>query len=93
MLKNYTGKFGTIIDSTGKSIAVVGMVLFNDSTVTRTAQLFLRDSAGNIKAQLLETSLKSKESMFIDSKIFVSDGDTITGEGVTFTLSGNEDTL
>lgn len=93
MLKNYTGKSGMLVDSTNKVIAIVSIVLFNESAITRTATLYLLDANGDVKSQILETKLSSKETLTIDTKIFLSAGDTLSGEGVTFTISGDEDPL
>lgn len=91
MLKNYTGKFGVIVDSTDKTIAIISFILFNETSTPRVATLFLKDVDGNIKSQIFETSLKSKETLSFDTKLFLMPGDKITGDGATFTISGDEE--
>lgn len=91
MLTNYTGTNGTIVDSTNKIIAIVGLIVFNPLTTTTTAIIELKDSSGNVKARLLETPLSAKETLFLDCKLFVNNGDTVYATGAEFTLSGNED--
>lgn len=90
MLRNYTVN---PIDSYKKSIALVGCCIHNKSQTNQTAFATLKDSNGFIKAEILCVTLTPKETMFLDSKIFLSDGDLLEFGGCDIVFSGSEDAL
>lgn len=93
MLYNYTGSYGTIVDSTNKSIAIIGIIIHNPATVTTVAKLTLKGADGMYKSTIVDTYLSAKETMTLSVKLFLYNGDTLEASGSEFTLSGNSDDL
>jgi len=49
----------------------------------------LLNSTNELRSTILETSLESKETIFLDTKIFLSNGDKLEVTGASFTLAGS----
>lgn len=88
MIRNFSGNSGVIVDSSNKLIALVGVVIHNTEDIESTATINLIKGSDSI--QIFETVLESKESLFLDTKIFLSNGDKIEVSGANFVLSGDE---
>jgi hypothetical protein len=94
MLKPYMAKNGIIANSdNNKTIAIVGITIFNDENYEITATINLLNSSNDIESKLLETKIASKETLFLDTKIFLSNGYKLFVNGAYFTLAGNEDVV
>jgi hypothetical protein len=94
MLKSYVGNHGVVANSSiKKSIAIVGMSIFNNELYEITAKVKLFDMFDKTKSNILETQIASKETLFLDTKIFLSNGDKLYVEGADFTLAGSEDDI
>jgi len=71
MLKPYMAKNGIIANSdNNKTIAIVGITIFNDENYEITATINLLNSNSDIEGKLLETKIASKETLFLDTKYF-----------------------
>ena len=90
MIKTYT----TNVASTDvTSIAIVGISIFNSGVADTIASIYLKNSAGEVRAQLLEMIVGSKVTAFIDTKVFISNGDILVLDGnVDYVLAGDEST-
>ncbi len=93
MLKSYISKNGIVANSINKEIAIVGIAIFNDKSYEVIATMNLLNSNNSIESKLLETKISSKETLFLDTKIFLSNGDKLFVDGAYFTLAGNEDVI
>ena len=89
MLKSYVSKDGIIANSINKEIAIVGITIFNENNIDTTASMRLLNSTNEPRSTILETSLESKETIFLDTKIFLSNGDKLEVTGASFTLAGS----
>ena len=87
MIKTYTENISTV---TSEAITVIGLAIFNNSESTDTsAIMYLKDKNENIRSQILDLALSPKETIFLDTKIFVGYGDTLVVEGAEFTMTGH----
>ena len=94
MLKPYIARSGIIANSNdNKTIAIVGITIFNDEDYDVLAVMNLQNSNGDVESKLLETKIASKETLFLDTKIFLSNGYKLFVDGAYFTLAGNEDVV
>jgi len=88
-LRTYTGD----VDSNHKEIIVVSIIMFNKEEVPKTAYLDLYNRHNELRSRILETEVGPKESVFLDNKIIVADGDVLKPFGCTFTIGVNEHDL
>lgn len=89
MLKNYT----STIDSAGKEIAIVSTVIFNGTGMESTAIMDLTTDTGSRIARILELDVSNKETVCLDTKIFISEGQKIIFSGADFVISGSEENV
>lgn len=87
MLKSYT----TNIDSTGKEVAIVSTVIHNPYSTTVTAAMELFDATDTKQAGILEIVVEPKETICLDTKIFLSDGQKLRFYGADIVISGSEE--
>ena len=85
-LKTYTGD----IDSDGNELIVLSIIIFNDRENDRTAYIDLFDRHGKLRNRILETTLRGKETVFLDTKIIIADGDILRPFGGQFTVGVSE---
>lgn len=91
MIKSYT----TDIQTTNTlSVAVVGISMFNPNESETTAIIYLKNSDGEVRSQLLEMVIPPKVTAFIDTKVFISGGDTLVLSGlINYTIAGDESVI
>ena len=88
MIKTYTSD---VVSNSTTSIAIVGISIFNSGVADTVASIYLKDNGGVTRSQLLEMTIVPKVTAFIDTKVFISDGDTLALDGsVDYTLAGSE---
>jgi len=82
MLKNYIESFS----AEGKEIAVVGITIHNPKETAAVASMWISN-----KKSILEMAMDPKESVFLNTKIFLSGTDKLMFEGCDFTVSVSEE--
>jgi hypothetical protein len=87
MIKTFTGDIST---SETTAIAIVGISMFNKSTEQAVATAYIQDYQGIERSQLMEMTLEPKETVFLNTKIFLSNGDKFIIDGVDFTIAADE---
>lgn len=89
MLKSFVANSGIIANSINKEIAIVGISIFNENKSDAIATMKLLTSTNEPRATILQTSLEPNETIFLDTKIFLSNGDKLEVDGASFILAGS----
>jgi len=69
----------TKLDTVGKEVALVGMILFNQTTEVVNVGLFL--NRVGVRTQFAEVEMQPKEDRFISHKLFLRDGSFVEVDG------------
>lgn len=86
MGKAYTGN---ISSTETEGVIVIAINMFNPYASESLATIKLVNSNGVTRSTIMERALKSKETLFINTKIFITDGDTLVLSGAEFTIAGD----
>jgi len=89
MLRNYTEE----IDSTGKEITIISIIMFNPMELVSVVTMDLFDVNGAKLARIFEMKLEPKETVCLDTKMCLSNGQKLSFTGGHIVLSGNEDNV
>ena len=87
-----------VVPPSGKEVAIVGLIICNtDTSNIATVTITLTDSANTVLATLFNTTISTKDSVAIDTKIFIAISGSpnkirvmSTISGVSFLASGDE---
>jgi hypothetical protein len=87
MGKSYTGN---ITSTEEEGVIVIAVNIFNPGALNSIAKISLTDSLGKLRGTVLEKELRPKETIFLNTKMFIVDGDTLVLEGAEFIIAGEE---